>query len=196
MSKAWLLGSIIIVSSVSVDSLESQIKPEERQIQEAISPLSEDLQEGAAVLGYRGGKLVELRAGTNEMICLADDPDREGFHVACYHRDLESFMARGRELRADGMSRDEVTRIRREEIEEGKLEMPNGARSLYSLTGPEGSFDPESGTITEGGGLWVIYVPYATTETLGISSAPSRARPWLMFPGKPWAHVMIGRRVN
>src|SRR5688500_10828472 len=49
--------------------------PAERQIAAAVSPLPAALQAGAKVLGYNAqGKLVTLRAGTNEMICVADDP--------------------------------------------------------------------------------------------------------------------------
>ncbi len=56
------------------------------------------------VWGYDASKkLVKLREGTNDMICLASNPDGEQFHVACYHKLLEPFMARGRELRAQGV---------------------------------------------------------------------------------------------
>ena len=37
-----------------------------------------------------------------DLICLADDPKIDALSVACYHKDLEPFMARGRELDADG----------------------------------------------------------------------------------------------
>ena len=64
---------------------------------------------GATVYGYSPNKeLVVLRKGTNEVICLSDDPPQPGFSVACYHRDLEPFMQRGRELRKEGKSQEEV----------------------------------------------------------------------------------------
>ena len=44
-----------------------------------------------------------LRAGTNDMICLAPKPGAEKFHSACYHKAMEPFMARGRELRGQGV---------------------------------------------------------------------------------------------
>jgi hypothetical protein len=37
----------------------------------------------------------------------------------------------------------------------------------------------------------VIYVPGATTESLGLSSKPKRGEPWLMDAGTPGAHIMI-----
>jgi hypothetical protein len=42
----------------------------------------------------------DLREGENELICVANDPSKTSFSVACYHRDLEPYMARGRELLA------------------------------------------------------------------------------------------------
>jgi hypothetical protein len=162
------------------------------QIVQAVSPLPEAMRAGAAVLGYRGGHLVTLREGTNAMVCVADDPARAGFHAACYHRDLEPFMARGRELRAAGHQRPAVDSVRQAEIESGALAMPLEPRALYSLTS-EREFDPASGAAPETRGLYVIYVPYATEQSSGISAVPARDRPWLMFPGTPWAHVMISR---
>src|SRR5579872_6243182 len=71
------------------------------QIASAILAAPADLRDGATVLGYNAqGALVRLREGKNEMICLASDPTKTAFSVACYHRDLEPYMARGRELLA------------------------------------------------------------------------------------------------
>lgn len=170
----------------------AQQKPAERQIAEAVSTLPAQMREGAAVLGYRrADRLVTLREGTNGMICLADHPGDEEFHVACYHESLEPFMARGRELRTEGKSDAEVTKIRGEDIEAGKLAMPDHPAALYSLTG--GTFNAETGEVEGARGLYVLYMPYATEQSTGIPETASRERPWLMFPGTPWAHVMISR---
>lgn len=173
----------------------AQGMPAEQQIAEAVSALPQPMRADATVLGYRGGDaLVVLRRGTNDMICLADDPDADRWHVACYHRDLEPFMARGRELRAQGVtSLAEINKVRRAEIDAGTLAMPQEPRALYSLFASEPHIDPASGDATDARGLYVVYLPYATEETTGISAAPSREHPWLMFPGEPWAHLMIPR---
>ena len=66
---------------------------------------------GATVLGYdAAGAVVTLRAGVNDIVCLADDPKEAAFSVACYHKDLEPFMARGRELVAKGVKGKETGR--------------------------------------------------------------------------------------
>jgi hypothetical protein len=171
-----------------------QEKTDDRVIAEAVSALPEPMRDGAAVMAHRDGELVMVRKGSNAMICLADDPARDGWHVACYQKDLEPFMARGRELRAQGVTeRPEIDRVRLAEIESGKLAFPDGPSTLYSLFADEGAFDATTGEAEGAGGLYVIYVPYATEESVGISVVSSRERPWLMFPGKPWAHIMIPR---
>jgi hypothetical protein len=172
----------------------SQGRTEARQIAEAVSPLPEALRAGAEVRLFKNGQLVTAREGSNGLICLGDDPDRERWHVACYHESLEPFMARSRELRAQGITqRAALDEARSAEIASGKLELPDGPAALYSLTGEEGSFDPATGAADAASGLHVIYVPYATEASTGISTVPSRERPWLMSAGKPWAHIMIAR---
>jgi hypothetical protein len=117
--------------------------PAAAQIAAAVTPAPEDLRDGASVLGYGAdGELVRLRQGEGGLICLADDPSDERFHVACYFEELEPFMARGRELRAAGKDRDEIVAAREAEIGEGKLTMPSQPTALYSLTGPKDAFDP------------------------------------------------------
>src|SRR5882757_1695583 len=94
------------------------------QIAASILAAPEELREGAAVLGYNGeGKLVTLRPGKNEMVCLASDPAKTAFSVACYHKDLEPFMARGRELLAEKVTGKDRVDMRLKEVESGKLPM-------------------------------------------------------------------------
>jgi hypothetical protein len=141
------------------------------------------------VLGYDAeGKLVTLRPGTNDIVCLGDDPKVEGINVACYHKDLEPFMARGRELDAMGTKGQDRHKQRWKEVDEGKVKMPREPRMLYVLTGK--SFDPASGTLTDPYLRWVIYTPYATPESTGLTTK-SGNEPWLMYPGTAGAHIMI-----
>ena len=169
------------------------IRPADEQIAAAVSAAPEEDRAGARVLGYDdSGTLVELRPGTNDMVCLADDPSDERFHVACYHESLEPFMARGRPLRAEGMSRDEVQATREEEARAGTLPMPEQSAALYTLSGAPDAFDYTAGKVVEASPLYVVYIPYATEETTGLSTRQrDKGAPWIMDPGKPWAHIMI-----
>lgn len=187
-------AALVVLLLAPVSGLPAQEKTVQRQIAEAVSALPAPLRDSATVLGYRGDTLAVLRHGPGTMVCLADDPRDERWHVACYHRDLEPFMARGRALRAqDVIELAEINRIRRAEIEAGILALPDEPRALYSLFGTAESFDPITGE-AEARGLLVVYLPYATEATTGLATEPSRKHPWLMFPGEPWAHLMIPRR--
>ncbi len=187
---AVLMVGISAVASAQ-SAVATVIPPEAQQIVAAVQPLPKELRDGAAVLGYRtAGKLELLRAGKNGMRCLALYVVRPDFHVACYHDGMEPFMARGRELRAQGVTGAKVDTVRFAEIKSGKLTMPvHGA--LYSLTGKKGAYDPATGKITGATQLSVIYMPGATGESTGISTVPVKDGPWMMFPGTPKAHIMI-----
>jgi hypothetical protein len=190
----WRLAcSSLLAGLVAVPlAATAQQKSVEQQIAEAVSPLPEEMQDVATVLAYMDGDtLSQVRMGLSTMICLADDPKIDGFHTACYHRDLEPFMARGRKLRAQGKTIAEAQQIRIKEIDAGELPMPSQLAALYSLTGPEGSFDHNTGSAVGARGLHVIYVPYATETSIGISEVASSGRPWLMYPGTGMAHIMI-----
>jgi hypothetical protein len=163
------------------------------QIASAVMPLPEEFRESATVLGYRAGQkgLVELRAGTGPYICLATEPGAERFHVACYHKSLEPFMARGRELRANGVKGAAVDSARYAEIGAGTLKLPDHAAALYSLTGKADSVDVAAGTYGKARPLYVVYLPYATAESTGLPTKPAPNSPWLMLPGTPKAHIMF-----
>lgn len=174
--------------------LAAQVPAPDIQIAGATSAAPEALRAGAMVLGYdKDKKLVVLRPGTNEMICLADDPGEARWSVACYHKDLEPFMKRGRELKASGLSTGQKDSVRLAEINARTLKMPDGPRMLYNLGAPADSVDAATGLAHGASGLPVIYMPYATVQSTGLSDKPGNSLPWIMYPGKPWAHVMIMR---
>ncbi|MDH5366884.1 MAG: hypothetical protein OEW67_07855 [Cyclobacteriaceae bacterium] len=165
----------------------------EQQIVGALQAAPEDDREGATVLGYNAsGKLITLKKGTNSMICIADNPKQEGFNSACYHKDLEPFMVRGRELKAQGKDHGEVFKIREQEAKDGKLKMPKEGATLHVLSGPDGKYNPSSNTIDNVTLRYVIYIPWATSESTGLPIRPIvPGGPWIMDPGTHRAHIMI-----
>jgi hypothetical protein len=60
---------------------------------------------------------------------------------------------------------------------------------LYVLTGSK--FDAAAGKVIDPYLRWVIYIPYATAASTGISTKAGDGVPWLMYPGTPGAHIMI-----
>ncbi len=175
--------------SLATSILFAEVAPEAHQIAAALRAAPEDLRAGATVLGYdTGGKLGVLREGSNELHCLADTPDDDRFSVACYHKDLEAFMARGRELAAQGYEGKERHQVRWRDVDEGRVNMPSSPRMLYVLTGK--GYDASRDEIVEPYLRWVVYTPYATPESLGLPGVPDEG-PWLMYPGTAGAHIML-----
>ena len=163
------------------------------QIHAAVMAAPAALRDSATVLGYGPeGTFGSLRKGENHLVCVADDPFMEGFSVACYHNDLDAYMSRGRALRAEGRSPEEILAARNAEVEAGILTMPVHPTTLYVLSGKEGRYNAEADSV-EGAKLrFVIYVPYATPESTGLPVSPTApGEPWLMEPGTHRAHVMI-----
>lgn len=185
-----MLRTTLIAAALTALSLAAApIPPAAEQIAAALQAAPKDRQAGAAVLGYNAeGKLVTLREGKNDLICLADDPKIDAISVACYHKDLEPFMARGRELDATGTKGQDRHKQRWKEVDDGKVKMPREPRMLYVVTGK--SYDPAANTIADFYLRWVIYTPYATPESTGLTTK-SGTEPWLMYPGTAGAHIMI-----
>lgn len=148
----------------------------------------------ATVMGYTSlsGSLEIIRKGTGEMICLTDDPNKDGFGVSCYHKDLEPFMARGRVLKAEGLTTMEIFDKREEEVKAGKLLMPEDPATLYVLTASDENYDRSTGQVTDTYLRYVIYIPYATVASTGLPLTPEApGMPWIMDPGTHRAHIMI-----
>ncbi len=102
------------------------------QIKTAVLASPEGLREKAMVYGYSDkGEIVVLRTGSNEMVCLGDDPNQPGLNVSCYHKDLEPFMIRGRDLKKEGKSFKEIFDVREAEVKSGKLLMPKQPSTLF-----------------------------------------------------------------
>jgi hypothetical protein len=170
-----------------------QIPDKETQIKNALLAAPQEHRENATVMGYSPkGEFVVLRKGTNGMICLADDPAAKGFNVSCYHQDLDPFMARGRALKTEGKSFQEVFDIREKEVKAGTLKMPSQPATLYVYSTSEEKYNPATGDIQDGYLRYVIYIPWATAESTGLPLKPEFAgQPWIMDPGTHRAHIMI-----
>ncbi|HEX9886738.1 MAG TPA: hypothetical protein VGA70_09630 [Longimicrobiales bacterium] len=164
----------------------------EWQIAAAVLAAPEEHRDGAEVRAWNAeGRLVTIREGTNNLICLADEPGDGRFRAACYHVSLEPFMARGRELTAAGVEGMERQETRWDEADAGLLLVPRQPAMVYNLGFDSEDFDPATVNVGSAGRLHAIYIPYATSESTGLPTNPAAGGPWLMWPGKASAHVMV-----
>ncbi|MEL6923994.1 MAG: hypothetical protein AAFO94_08095, partial [Bacteroidota bacterium] len=110
----------------------------------------------------------------------------------CYHVDLEPFMQRGRELKAEGKSFEEIFDQREAEAKDGSLKMPEQPATMHLLEGAGSNYNAESKTVENANYRYVVYIPWATAETTGLPLKPMvPGGPWIMNPGTHRAHIMI-----
>ena len=152
----------------------------------------EESRSDCTVIGYNmAGEFVTFKEGNNRFIVLVDNPNQDGFNAACYHKDLEPFMARGRALKAEGKNRQEIFDIREAEMKSGKLKITTGA-TLHIYYGAKTMYDPETSKVKGAQLRYVVYMPWATAASTGLPETPIAANhPWIMNPGTHRAHIMI-----
>lgn len=184
-----LFTLLMLVSFASAQ----QISSKDIQIKTALMAAPDELKEGASVYGYDAqGSFIVLKKGTNTLICLSDDPSSPGFNVSCYHKDLDPFMERGRQLKKEGKTSQEIFDIREAEAKSGKLKMPNPGSILFVLTADAADYNEKTGEVKDTYLRYVVYIPWATAASTGLPLRPSGpAMPWIMDPGTHRAHIMI-----
>jgi hypothetical protein len=175
----------VLVGPMAASSATAQTN--EDKIKEATQPLPEDLKAGATVLTYdqKTGARQILRQGTNYIEC--QPKAKDGF-VRCYNKVLAPRRDMEAKLRAQGKSDKEVTEAIQAAVKSGELKPPPFGTVSYRYSDDPGRIKL----------LWVISVPNATPEQLGISTESQRdaalkgnGKPWMMLPGTPGAHIMI-----
>lgn len=184
---------VVLSAGTLTGFAQTKVLPADVQIAMAVTAAPDMFKDQATVLGYdKNGKLTTLREGSNELVCLADDPSVKGISVACYSTELEPYMARGRELIAEGKSEKDKRDIRQKEIEAGSLKMPKEAAAVYVLTADDEDLDSKTGELKNSHIRYVFYKPYMTSESTGLPSKPQApGMPWLMDAGTHRSHIMI-----
>lgn len=188
MKKLYLILLLLLSSSLVFAQ-----KDKADQIKMALLAAPVDARDGAHVYGFDDdGKFITLREGTNDFVVRSDNPNQEGFEIVCYPKDVEPFMARGRELKAAGKKRNEIFAIREKEMMNGSLQKPGYGSTLQIYYGPDASYNKQTEKVEGGSFRYVIYTPLATSLTTGLPEKPNGGgHPWVMFPGLYRAHIMI-----
>jgi hypothetical protein len=156
-------------------------------IAQATLPLPEDLRAGATVYEYdkaTGARKV-LRQGTNFVECMPKGDD--GF-TWCYNKSTAARRDLQAKLRAEKKSDKEVAAAVAAATAAGTIPPTKFGTVSYRLYGKKDRIQL----------LWVMSVPNATPESIGVSDGSRRddalkgdGRPWLMLAGQPGAHIMI-----
>ncbi|KAA0991346.1 hypothetical protein [Dyadobacter aurulentus] len=183
----------LIAVALALPVAAQKIPSPDIQIKTAVLAAPSEKQAGAKVYGYaEDGTFKVLRDGTNDYICIADDPKKDDIGVSCYHADLEPFMERGRVLTKEGKNAKAIFDIREKEAKDGTLKMPKQSSTLFVLSGTKDNYDEAAGTLKNGYLRYVVYIPFATAESSGLPLKPDvPGMPWIMDPGTHRAHIMI-----
>jgi hypothetical protein len=157
------------------------------RIAEALKPLPQDLKAGATVVAYdkATGARTVLRPGTNEIEC---QPKADDGFVRCYNKIMGPRRDMEAKLKAENKTDKEVADAIAAATKAGTIKSAPFGSMSYRY-----SDDPQRIKL-----LWVMSVPNATPESVGVSTVSQRdaalkghGMPWMMLPGTPGAHIMI-----
>ena len=179
---------VLFLGALLVGPATAQAQSVDQQIADAVLPLPEDLKAGATVVTHdpdTGARKV-LREGTNQVEC--QPPDMEAMQTTCYSMSAAPQFDLMAKLSAEGKSPEEVQAGIAAAREAGTLALPTFGSMGYALRHDDRRIKL----------LWVMMVPGATSESIGVSTESQRnnalkgeGRPWLMLAGTPNAHIMI-----
>ncbi|HLG99908.1 MAG TPA: hypothetical protein VKX49_26600 [Bryobacteraceae bacterium] len=157
------------------------------EISQATLPLPQDLRAAATVYKYdpKTGERIVLRKGTNYVECM---PRAEDGFTRCYSTVTAPRRDFTAKLHAQGKSDKEIDAAVAEAEKAGTIPPAPFGTMSYRLYGKKDRIQL----------LWVLSVPGATPESIGVSAHSQRdeaiagdGRPWLMLAGTPHAHIMI-----
>lgn len=70
--------------------------------------------------------------------------------------------------------------------------MPKQPATLFVYSATKENYSGTTGEVKDGYMRYVVYIPYATTESTGLPlKAEGPGMPWIMHPGTHGAHIMI-----
>ena len=175
------------ITALSLFAVTAMAQAVDARVAEALKPLPEDLKAGATVVAYdaASGARQVLRQGTNQIEC---QPKADDGFVRCYNKILAPRRDLEAKLHAQKKSDADVAAAVAEGQKAGTIPRPQFGTMSYRY-----SDDPKRIKL-----LWVMSVPNATPESLGVSTTSQRdaalkgaGQPWMMLPGTPGAHIMI-----
>jgi hypothetical protein len=187
MIKKPLLATAAAALLLSWSAAPARAQAADPRIAEAIRPLPDDLKADATVVAYdkASGARTVVRQGKNDIEC---QPKADDGFVRCYNKVLAPRRDMEAKLKAEKKSDKEVADAIAAATKAGTIKSAPFGSMSYRYTD-----DPSRIKL-----LWVMSVPNATPESIGVSTVSQRdaalkghGMPWMMLPGTPGAHIMI-----
>jgi hypothetical protein len=176
ISMLLALGVLFVCTQI----VQGQTKTPEEKIQNAMSAAPPSIAKDASIMDWpaeAGGKLTELRKGTNAWTCLPDDPSTPTNDPMCLDKMwmvwLQAWMSKT----------------------EPKITAPGIGYMLQG--GSHASNTDPFATEPPAGQQWLIAPPHTMVVVPGkldpavFSSDPHSGGPWVMWGGTPYEHLMV-----
>ena len=158
----------------------------DEKIEQAVTPLPDDLKAEATVYDYdEGGTREVLRQGTNHVEC--KPRDENGFTL-CFPTSTSARRDYSAALAAQGLEGEELQTAIQVAEEDGTIQPTPPGSMLYRLYEEDDRIKL----------LWVVLLPGTNAEDQAMSlesqrdpSLAGHGRPWMMAESTPMAHLMI-----
>jgi hypothetical protein len=170
---------LAVASAVSSSRLLGQAKwTDAQKIANAVTAAPSFISEKATIEEWRDGKAVTLRASSSGWTCMPTDPAKEGNEPMCLDEEWTSFM--------HAHSTKATPHVKRVGV--GYMIAPGGA--------PTSNTDPFAKQATPDN-EWAYDPPHVmllVTDPRELKGMPTKRQsggPWVMWAGRPYAHVMV-----
>ena len=196
---ATSISTVPLSLSAQSDSAWSDALPEllseSQEIALARSAAPANVSDDATVyLLRRGGYEVGVE-GTNGVECYVSRSRAESLEPHCFDaegaRTILQMQLRRSQLREEGISGDEIDAVIAEGIADGTFKLPMRPAMSYMMSSAQHLISDDGRDV----GNWMphimIYVPYITSEQMGLFGEPSIDAAIVVDGGKPTANVMI-----
>lgn len=179
--KRMMLAAVMV--ALTAPSLYAQTDQE--MIDRAVLAAPANARAAAAVVKWdESGKRIEIRPGTNGMVCWDQSvwPGQLPFSVHCTSSKSMDRVDQNRAFYMQYKTREAAEKAIKEAEAAGKRVLPEYGAGHYGLQGKDQETARPHVTIA---------VPNATSASLKIPDKPSTSGMWLMDAGTTGAHIMI-----
>jgi hypothetical protein len=201
---AALLGTILLRGAVAQGpSATDQSRPlplltamsAAEQTRLALSTAPREVSSGASIYVLTANGYTQTRAGTNGFSCLVEREMLETVEPTCYDAEGSNTTLKARiyreDLRAKGLSEDEVKRHIAAAYRDGRLSAPRKPGIIYMLA-PESSnyaWNAIEKRLWSHPPHYMFYAPYATQQDMGGPVGPTTGV--VGWPGQPDAVIIV-----
>ena len=176
------MGPVFVIGLLVGMPLNAGAQSVDELIAEAVHRLPDQQKDQVTVVAYQSdGDRKILRQGSG-MIC-EPDGSGPGIRIRCYDEEFVPRLDEVARLSAQGLSSVRIGGRIRAALRAGALANATTGALMQYWSGPDADHIRL---------LTAIWVPGATGVSTSLPVEPSQDKAWLMCPGSPTAHIMIG----